>query len=161
MMLLAPVVRNRKGEHLQVLEQLRSQGYLRARIDGQVIELDNAPELDLRRNHSIDVVVDRFKIRDDIKLRLAESFETAVNLSDGLAIIAPMEGASADIVFSANFACSQCGYSITELEPRLFSFNSPAGACPECDGLGVKQFFDPDLVVTNPHLSCAGGAIRG
>ncbi|MBL4763319.1 MAG: excinuclease ABC subunit UvrA [Gammaproteobacteria bacterium] len=161
MMLLAPVVQNRKGEHLQVIEQLRSQGYLRARIDGHIVELDNPPELDLRKNHSIDVVVDRFKVRDDMKLRLAESFETATNLSGGLAVIAPMEGTSDDIIFSANFACPHCGYSIAELEPRLFSFNSPAGACPDCDGLGVKQFFDPTLVVTNPHLSCAGGAIRG
>ncbi len=159
-MLLAPVVQERKGEHLGLLDELRAQGFIRARIDGEVIELDDAPTLDLRRKHSIEVVVDRFKVRDDLKLRLAESFETALRLADGLARVVSMDDAT-EITFSAKFACPECGYSLTELEPRLFSFNNPVGACPSCDGLGVQQSFDPKRVVANPHLSLAGGAVRG
>ncbi len=162
LILLAPVVEARKGEHVHVLEELRAQGFVRARIDGEVVELDQPPKLDLRRKHVIEAVVDRFKVRDDIQLRLAESLETALNLSDGLARIAWMDKTDNDeIMFSAKFACPQCGYSLTELEPRLFSFNNPAGACPECDGLGVRQFFDATRVVAHPELSLAGGAVRG
>ncbi|GMQ87046.1 MAG: excinuclease ABC subunit UvrA [Gammaproteobacteria bacterium] len=159
-MLLAPVVQERKGEHLGILEELRAQGFIRARIDGEVIELDQTPALDLRRKHNIEVVVDRFKVRDDLKLRLAESFETALRLADGLARVISMDDGT-EITFSAKFACPQCGYSLSELEPRLFSFNNPVGACPTCDGLGVKQSFDPRRVVAHPHLSLAGGAVRG
>ncbi|UCC57328.1 MAG: excinuclease ABC subunit UvrA [Gammaproteobacteria bacterium] len=162
LMLLAPVVEARKGEHLQVLEELRAQGFVRARIDGEVIELDQPPKLDLRRKHVIEAVVDRFKVRPDIQQRLAESFETALQLSDGLARIAWMDQTGREEpVYSAKFACPECGYSLTELEPRLFSFNNPVGACPECDGLGVRQFFDPERVVAHPELSLAGGAVRG
>ncbi|HEB98277.1 MAG TPA: excinuclease ABC subunit UvrA, partial [Thiotrichales bacterium] len=161
-MLLAPIVRGRKGEHLHVLEELRAQGFVRARIDGELCELDQPPALDLRRKHDIEAVVDRFRVRPDLRLRLAESFETALNLADGLAMIAWMDEPEREpLVFSSKFACPECGYSLSELEPRLFSFNNPAGACPECDGLGVKQFFDPERVVAHPHLSLAGGAIRG
>ncbi len=159
-MLLAPVVQDRKGEHLALLEELRAHGFIRARIDTEVVELDDPPALDLRRKHSIEVVVDRFKIRDDLKLRLAESFETALRLADGLARVVNMDD-NTEITFSAKFACPQCGYSLTELEPRLFSFNNPVGACPTCDGLGIQQSFDPRRVVANPHLSLAGGAVRG
>jgi len=159
-MLLAPVVQERKGEHLAILDELRAHGFIRARIDGEIVELDQPPALDLRRKHSIEVVVDRFKIRDDLKLRLAESFETALRLADGLARAVSMDDAT-EITFSAKFACPQCGYSLSELEPRLFSFNNPVGACPSCDGLGVQQSFDPRRVVAHPHLSLAGGAVRG
>jgi excinuclease ABC subunit A len=163
LMLLAPVVSNRKGEHVQLLETLQRQGYLRARIDGEVYELDEPPKLDLRKKHSIEVVIDRFKVREDIKQRLAESFETALQMTDGIVRVASMSADDKfeELTFSANFACPVCGYSLTELEPRLFSFNSPMGACPDCDGLGTMQFFDPDLVVKSPDLSLAGGAIRG
>jgi excinuclease ABC subunit A len=162
LMLLAPVVQERKGEHHQVLEELRARGFVRARIDGTVVELDQPPELDLRRKHVIEAVVDRFRVRPDIQQRLAESFETALQLSDGLARIAYMDDpAMEEPVFSAKFACPQCGYSLTELEPRLFSFNNPVGACPECGGLGVHQFFDAGRVVAHPELSLAGGAVRG
>jgi len=163
LMLLAPVVMNRKGEHLQLFDNLRRQGFLRARINGEIYELDDPPKLELRKKHNIEVVVDRFKVRPDLKLRLAESFETALHLTGGIATIASLDPQEAfeDIRFSANFACPECGYSISELEPRLFSFNSPAGACPECDGIGTMQFFDPNLVVKSPDLSMAGGAIRG
>jgi len=161
MMLLAPVVQGRKGEHHKLLMELRSQGYIRARIDGEIFELDEPPELDLRKKHTIEVVVDRFKVREDIKQRLAESFETVIGLTDGIARIAWMDGSQPDVDFSAKFACPQCGYSIAELEPRLFSFNNPVGACPECDGIGVQQFFDPARVVKHPEVSLAGGAIRG
>ncbi len=162
MMLLAPVVSERKGEHQKLLIELNTQGFVRARIDGEIYELDEPPELDLRKKHSIEAVVDRFKVRDDLALRLAESFETALNLSGGLVHIAWMDDPDASaLVFSANFACPLCGYSLQELEPRLFSFNNPAGACPTCDGLGVEQFFDPERVVANPHLSLAAGAVRG
>ena len=162
LMLLAPVVANRKGEHVQLMQDLQAQGFIRARIDGEVYELDDPPSLDLRRKHSIDAVVDRFKVKADLQLRLAESFETALRLADGVANIAWMEEKDKEeLVFSDRFACNICGYSLTELEPRLFSFNNPSGACPGCDGLGVKQFFDPDRVVVNSELSLAGGAIRG
>ncbi len=162
LMLLAPVVQDRKGEHQQLLTDLRAQGFVRARIDGEIYELDDPPKLDLRRKHSIDVVVDRFKVRDDIALRLAESFETALKLADGTASIAWMDKPKkAELLFSDRFACPICGYSMAELEPRLFSFNNPAGACSTCDGLGVRQFFDPTRVVRHPELSLAGGAIRG
>jgi excinuclease ABC subunit A len=162
LMLLAPVVEARKGEHARVLEDLRAQGYIRARIDGQIVELDAPPKLDLRRKHVIEAVVDRFRVRPDLQQRLAESFETALKLSDGLARVAWMDNSDAEeLLFSSRFACPQCGYSLSELEPRLFSFNNPAGACPECDGLGVKQFFDPARVVGHPELSLAGGAVRG
>jgi len=163
LMLLAPVVSNRKGEHVQLLDSLQRQGYLRARIDGEIYELDDPPSLDLRKKHNIDVVIDRFKVRDDLKLRLAESFETALNMTDGIVRIDSMNADDdfEQITFSANFACPACGYSLTELEPRLFSFNSPMGACPDCDGIGTMQFFDEQLVVKSPELSMAGGAIRG
>ncbi|MGD8380005.1 MAG: excinuclease ABC subunit UvrA [Gammaproteobacteria bacterium] len=162
LMLLAPVVEERKGEHVQLIQELRAQGFIRARIDGKVVELDQPPALDLRRKHTIEAVVDRFKVRDDLALRLAESFETALRLADGTARVAFMdEPKREEMVFSARFACPQCGYSLSELEPRLFSFNNPVGACTSCDGLGVKQFFDPERVVAHPHLSLAGGAVRG
>ncbi len=159
-MLLAPVVQERKGEHLALLEELRAQGFIRARIDGQVVELDAAPSLDLRRKHSIEVVVDRFKVREDLQLRLAESLETALRLADGLVRVVSMDDDTA-LTFSAKFACPVCGYSLTELEPRLFSFNNPVGACPTCDGLGVQQSFDPRRVVAHPQNSLASGAVRG
>ena len=162
LLLLAPVVQERKGEHVELMAELRAQGFVRARIDGTVVELDKPPKLDLRRKHSIEVVVDRFKVRPDVALRLAESFETALRLADGIAHVAYMdEPKKPEITFSAKFACPVCGYSLAELEPRLFSFNNPVGACPGCDGLGVRQFFDPARVVTQPHLSLAGGAVRG
>lgn len=159
--LLAPVVRDRKGDHATLLERLRAQGYLRARIDGVITELEGDINLPAKKKHSIDVVVDRFKVRDDLRLRLAESFETTTNLGEGNAIIAKLDGSGKDIVFSTRFACSQCGYSVAELEPRAFSFNSPHGACGCCDGLGVSQFFDPEMIIGNRALSLAGGAIRG
>ena len=161
LMLLAPVVRDRKGEHLQVIDQLRGSGFVRARIDGRVHELDDPPSLDKQRKHTIEVVVDRFRVRSDLGLRLAESFEAALGLSDGVAIIAPMDSDGPEQVYSARFACVECGYSIPSLEPRLFSFNNPAGACPTCDGLGVQQYFDLDRVVQNPEASLSAGAIRG
>ncbi|MBY6108022.1 excinuclease ABC subunit UvrA [Ferrimonas balearica] len=160
-MLLAPVIQGRKGEHAKLLESLAAQGFIRARIDGEVCDLSDPPALDLHVKHTIEVVVDRFKVRDDLKQRLAESFETALELSGGIATVAPMEGDGEPLIFSANFACPHCGYSMSELEPRIFSFNNPAGACPTCDGLGVQQFFDEERVVTNPDLSLAGGCIRG
>ena len=161
LMLLAPVVRDRKGEHLHVFEQMRAAGFIRVRVDGIVVDLDDVPTLDKKKKHRIDVVVDRFKVRDDLKLRLAESFETALELSDGVAAIAPMEGDGEETLFSARYACPICGHSIDELEPRLFSFNNPAGACSSCDGLGVTQFFDESRVVLHPEASLAEGAIRG
>ena len=162
-MLLAPVVRNRKGEHAQLFDELRAQGFIRVRVDGEIYGIDDVPELELRRKHTIDVVVDRFRIRDDIKQRLAESLETCLHLSDGLAVISPMEG-EADVqekLFSSRYSCVHCDYSLQELEPRMFSFNNPNGACPNCDGLGVSEFFDPERVVNNPSVSLAGGAVRG
>jgi excinuclease ABC subunit A len=161
LMLLAPVVRERKGEHLHVFEELRASGFVRARIDGIITELDDLPELEKNKKHRIEVVVDRFKVRDDLGLRLAESFETALGLTDGLATVSYMDDDGEDISFSARFACPECGHSIDELEPRLFSFNNPAGACSGCDGLGVKQYFDAERIVLHPEASLAEGAIRG
>lgn len=162
MMLLAPVVKNRKGEHVKLLDSLAAQGYIRARIDGEICDLSDPPELALQKKHTIEVVVDRFKVRSDLATRLAESFETALELSGGTAVVADMDDPKADeLVFSANFACPHCGYSVPELEPRLFSFNNPAGACPTCDGLGVQQFFDESRVVQNESISLAGGAVKG
>ena len=162
LMLLAPVVENRKGEHEALLGRFRSQGFIRARIDGDIHELDQAPKLDLRRKHTIEIVVDRFRVRPDQRLRLAESLETALSLADGVARVAWMDDPErAPVTFSSKFSCPECGYSVPEMEPRLFSFNNPIGACPNCDGLGTHQFFDPERVVAHPHLSLAGGAIRG
>ncbi len=160
-MLLAPIVRDRKGEHLHTFEQLKRDGFIRARIDGLVVDLDDAPALDKKKKHTIEVVVDRFKVRDDLKVRLAESFETALGLTEGLVSVSFMDGEQDDRVFSAKHACPVCDYSLSELEPRLFSFNNPAGACPGCDGLGVKQFFDEDKVVQHSEATLAEGAIRG
>jgi excinuclease ABC subunit A len=161
-MLLAPVIRERKGEHVQVFDQLRAQGFVRARVDGAVYDLDAVPPLTLRQKHTIEVVIDRFRPRDDIKQRLAESFETALRLGDGIAIVVDMDDAkAAEQLMSSRYSCPVCDYSLPELEPRLFSFNSPVGACPSCDGLGVTQVFDPARVVAHPELSLAGGAIRG
>ncbi len=160
-MILAPVVRDRKGEHVQLLQQLQAQGYVRARIDGELCELDAPPTLALRKKHSIEVVVDRFKVRADLGARLSESFENALNLADGLAVVAAIDNEFNDLVFSSKFACSECGYSLSELEPRLFSFNNPMGACASCDGLGVDQYFDEARVVHDESLSLADGAIRG
>ncbi|HAY17332.1 MAG TPA: excinuclease ABC subunit A, partial [Halomonas sp.] len=161
LMLLAPMVKGRKGEHLQLLSELRAQGFVRVQIDGQVLELDDIAPLDKRKKHDISVVVDRFKVRDDIAQRLAESFETALNLADGTAMIHFMDGEQEDLAFSSRFACPVCGYSLSELEPRMFSFNNPAGACPTCDGLGVQQYFDPDKLISHPELSLAEGVIKG
>lgn len=162
LMLLAPVVKDRKGEHVKLLENLTANGYIRARIDGEICDLSDPPKLELQKKHTIEVVVDRFKVREDIKTRLAESFETALDLSGSTAVIADMDDPTAEeLVFSSSFACPHCGYSLHELEPRLFSFNNPAGACPTCDGLGVEQFFDPNKVVQNPDVSLASGAIKG
>lgn len=162
LMLLAPVVKDRKGEHVKLLENLTANGYIRARIDGEICDLSDPPKLELQKKHTIEVVIDRFKVRSDIATRLAESFETALELSGSTAIIADMDDPTAEeLVFSSSFACSQCGYSLTELEPRLFSFNNPAGACPTCDGLGVQQYFDERKVVQNPDISLANGAIKG
>jgi len=161
-MLLAPVVRERKGEHVQVFDQLRAQGFVRARVDGVVHELDAVPPLALRTKHTIEVVVDRFRPREDIKQRLAESFETALRLGEGIAVLVDMDDAKApETTFSSRFSCPVCDYALPELEPRLFSFNSPVGACPGCDGLGVTQFFDPARIVAHPQLSLAAGAVRG
>ncbi|HCH5090550.1 excinuclease ABC subunit UvrA [Vibrio parahaemolyticus] len=161
MMLLAPIVKERKGEHVKTLENLAAQGFLRARIDGETCDLSDPPTLELHKKHTIEVVVDRFKVRPDLQQRLAESFETTLELSGGIAVVAPMDGDGEEIIFSANFACPQCGYSMQELEPRLFSFNNPAGACGTCDGLGVQQYFDPSRVIQDDSLSLAQGAIRG
>lgn len=161
-MVLAPVVHERKGEHVQLLQSLYSQGYVRARIDGEMVELDQPPKLDLRKKHTIEVVIDRLKVRPDIRIRLAESFETALRLAEGVAGVGFIDQPKkSEIVFSEKFACPDCGYSLAELTPRLFSFNSPAGACATCDGLGMKQHFDPDLIIVNRKLSLADGAIRG
>jgi excinuclease ABC subunit A len=161
-MLLAPVIRERKGEHLQVFEQLRAQGFLRARVDGVLYELDAVPPLTLRQKHTIEAVIDRFRPNEEIKQRLAESFETALRLGEGIVIVANLDDAEAKpTIFSSRFSCPICDYSLPELEPRLFSFNSPVGACPSCDGLGVTQVFDPARVVVHPNLSLAAGAVRG
>ena len=162
MMLLAPVVRDRKGEHVHIFHELKAGGFIRARVDGIVTELDYPPTLEKNRKHTIEVVIDRFKVRDDLSQRLAESFETALNIASGLAIASPMdEDSRPDMIFSSLFACPQCGHSISELEPRLFSFNNPAGACEACDGLGMKQYFDQNKIITDENLSLAEGAVRG
>ena len=162
-MVLAPIVQDRKGEHKHVFAELIANGFIRARINGVIVDLDHPPELEKNKKHSIEAVVDRVRIRPEMQQRLAESFETALDLADGIAVVArPNDvGGTEDIAFSSQFACPLCGYSIADLEPRLFSFNNPAGACQECDGLGVKQYFDPDLVVTDSAASLAEGAIRG
>ena len=162
LLMLAPVVINRKGEHLQLMKNFQTQGFIRARINGEIYELDDPPSLELNNKHTIEIVIDRFKVRPEMKLRLAESFEMALKIADGATYIAPLEGDNnKEIIFSDRYACNVCGYSLTELEPRLFSFNNPNGACKDCDGLGLKQFFDPKKVVINEDLSLAGGAIRG
>ena len=161
-MLLAPIVQDRKGEHVKLLDNLAAQGYIRARIDGEVCDLSDPPILELHKKHTIEVVVDRLKVRDDIQLRLSESFETTLALTSGTATIAFMDDPKREeLLFSANFSCPHCGYSMQELEPRLFSFNNPAGACKTCDGLGIQQFFDPSRVIANEELSLSGGAVRG
>lgn len=161
LMLLAPVAQGKKGEHLHTLSNLKAEGFIRARIDGIVVDLDSAPELDKNKKHDIEVVIDRFKVRPDLQTRLSESFETALNLTDGIAKVAYMDSDSPELIFSARFACPTCGHSIQELEPRLFSFNNPHGACPSCDGLGVKQYFDKSKVVHDNSLTLSEGAIRG
>ena len=161
-MLLAPVVTERKGEFVKLFEQLSASGYIRVRVDGDVYDLSDPPQLELQKKHTIEVVVDRFRIRDDLKLRLAESIETALSITNGIVKVANLDDPKAEEkIFSANFSCPICGYSISELEPRLFSFNNPAGACPECDGLGVQQYFDPKRIVQMPEVSLAAGAIKG
>ena len=160
-MILAPIIRGRKGEHVQVIETLRTQGFIRLRVDGTVYDIEDIPALDKKRKHSIEVVVDRFRVKAGIEQRLAESFETALDLAEGIALAAPMETDGEELVFSARYACPHCGYSLSELEPRLFSFNNPAGACPGCDGLGVRQFFDPERIIHHPELTLAEGAIKG
>ncbi len=161
LMILAPVIRDRKGEHLQVIETMRSQGFIRLRVDGQVYDIDDVPALDKKRKHQIDVVVDRFKVKPGLEQRLAESFETALDLAEGIALVTDMGGQGEQHTFSARYACTQCGYALSELEPKLFSFNNPAGACPTCDGLGVKQFFDPEKIIQHPEATLAEGAIKG
>jgi excinuclease ABC subunit A len=164
LMLLAPLIEERKGEHLHILERLRTQGYIRARIDGMVVSLDEAPDLKKNFKHTIEAVVDRVVVQPGQEQRLAESFETAANLGEGLIRVVVLDehnNSAQEIVFSARYACPHCGYSLAELEPRLFSFNNPAGACPDCDGLGVRQFFDPARVVSDSTLSLPAGAIRG
>ncbi len=161
-LLVAPIIRGKKGEHVHLLEELQAQGFIRARINGQVHELDGSIQLEKNKKHTIDVIVDRFKVRTDLKQRLAESFETALRLADGVAQVLPMdEQDDFELLFSEKFSCPQCGYSVSELEPRIFSFNNPHGACPTCDGLGVKETFIPERVITHPELSLAGGVIRG
>jgi len=161
LMLLAPVIQDRKGEHFNTLEELRSQGFVRARIDGKIWELDDRPTLSKNKKHTIEVVVDRLKVRDGIELRLAESFETSLGLTEGITTVASMDDSFDDILFSSRYACPLCGHSLTELEPRLFSFNNPAGACGSCDGLGISQFFDESKLITSDSLSLSEGAIRG
>jgi len=160
LMILAPVVSNRKGEHLDLFESLKAQGFVRLRVDGTVYEVDALPALAKTKKHNIDVVVDRLKVRPDMKQRIAESFETALRLSEGRAIALEMD-TDKEHLFSAKFSCPKCDYSLSELEPRLFSFNNPMGACPTCDGLGTVNFFDPKRVISFPHLSLASGAIKG
>lgn len=160
-MILAPVVRERKGEHLQLFQQLQAKGYVRARINGELYDLDDPPKLELRKKHTIEVVVDRFKIRADLAARLSESFENALNLAEGIALVASLDNTFEELTFSSKFACAECGYSLSELEPRLFSFNNPMGACSTCDGLGVDQYFDLKRVIHDETASLAAGAIRG
>jgi len=161
-LLLAPVVQDRKGEHVEAFEHLRAQGFVRAFVDGKLVELDAAPPLEPRRRHSVDAVVDRLRVRPDAAQRLAESFETALGLAQGVArVVLADEPKRAPLVFSNRYACTACGYSLAGLEPRMFSFNNPSGACGTCGGLGLQEYFDPERVVVNPALSLAGGAIRG
>lgn len=161
-MVLSPVVQGRKGEYVQLIQQLRGQGYVRARVNGKVIELDQPTDLDQKRKHDIEVVIDRLRIRPDIQQRLADSLGAAIELSGGLVRIAFLDSPDAnDLLFSSRFACPQCGYSIADLEPRMFSFNNPQGACPDCDGLGFSQFFDPDRIIRDPSLTLGAGAITG
>ena len=161
-MLLAPGIRERKGEHTHVFEQLRAQGYVRVRVDGDLYEIDDVPKLSLRQKHTIEAVIDRFKVREDIRQRLAESFENALKLGDGMAFVKSLDDADDEAqLFSSRYSCPVCDYALPELEPRLFSFNSPQGACPTCDGLGGAQFFDPARVVIHPELSLSAGAVRG
>lgn len=160
LMLLAPVVQNRKGEHTQLIAQLQGQGFVRARINGEIYELDQAPKLSLRQKHTIEIIIDRFKVRPDISQRLAESFETALKLTDGIIIIAPMEGKTKELIFSSRYACPHCGYSLSELEPRLFSFNNPIGACQTCEGLGLESYFDENKIIQDTKLSINEGAIK-
>ena len=161
MMMLAPIIKDRKGEHLHTISELLSKGFVRARIDGIVVDLDDAPALEKNKKHTIEVVIDRFKVRSDLQLRLAESFETCLSLSDGIAKVINMDDEKDELVFSSKFACPVCGYAITELEPRLFSFNNPNGACQTCDGLGTQQAFDADRVIQDENLTLGEGAIRG
>ncbi|MFT5063296.1 MAG: excinuclease ABC subunit A, partial [Gammaproteobacteria bacterium] len=161
LMLLAPVVQERKGEYIKLLDEMRAQGFVRARIDGEIYELDQPPELEPKKKHTIEIVVDRFKVRSDLKQRLAESFDTTLGLTNGIARIAGLDGNGPDTTFSARMACTECGYSLAELEPKLFSFNNPSGACSSCDGLGVQEYFDIERVVSQPSLSMAAGAVRG
>ncbi|EWH10817.1 excinuclease ABC subunit A [Catenovulum agarivorans DS-2] len=162
LMLLAPIIKGRKGEHIKTFESLAAQGFIRARVNGEICDLSDPPTLELHKKHTIEVVIDRFKVRQDLQTRLAESFETALDIANGVATIAWMDDPQQpEMIFSANFSCPHCGYSMQEIEPRIFSFNSPSGACGSCDGLGVKQYFDPNRVVSNPELSLSGGAIKG
>jgi excinuclease ABC subunit A len=161
-LLLAPLVDDRRGEHAQLLSELAGQGFVRVRIDDVVAEIDAVPPLDPKRKHTIEAVVDRFRVRPEAAQRLAESFETAIRLSQGLVrVVFPENTQLAPMLFSSRHACPQCGFAVPTLEPRMFSFNNPAGACPTCDGLGFQEFFDPERVVVHPHLSLAGGAVRG
>ena len=160
-MVLAPVIRGKKGEHHQLFSKLRSLGFVRTIIDGEIFMLDDPPKLTLRKKHDIDVVVDRFSIRKEVELRLSESVGTALELGEGVIRVAPIDSDEEELVFSSLFACPLCGYSISDLEPRLFSFNNPSGACASCDGLGFLQYFDEDLVVQNRSFSLPAGAIRG
>ena len=162
-MILAPIVKNRKGSHNKLLQELANEGFLRARVDGEILLLEELPELDGNKNHTIEIVVDRLKVRQDISSRLSESLETSLNMSSGLVKVSSMDVNSnlEELTFSAKFSCIHCGYSLNELEPRLFSFNNPAGACEICDGLGVKDVFDEDRVVANPELSLEDGAVYG
>ena len=160
LMILAPVVAARKGEQADLFDELRAQGFTRVRVDGKVCELDAAPRLARNAKHSLDVVIDRLKVRPEAKQRIAESFETALRQADGRAMAVELDSGKSHL-FSAKFACPVCSYALAELEPRLFSFNNPMGACPRCDGLGTIEFFDPKRVVAHPNLSLASGAIRG
>lgn len=162
LMILAPVIQDKKGEHQHILSSLAGQGFVRIRLDGVVTDLDDLPDLDKNKKHRIEVVVDRFRIRQDINIRLADSFETAVRVAGGTAYLSFIdEPGRQEIQFSANYACPQCGHSVAELEPRLFSFNNPIGACRDCEGLGVKQVFDPSTLIRDPDLSISEGAISG
>jgi excinuclease ABC subunit A len=161
LMLLAPVVRERKGEYTQLFEQLQGQGFVRARVDGEIIDIDTPPELDKKKKHTIEVVVDRFKVRDDLGNRIAESFETALRLGSDIAVLSWMNGEHPERVFSAKHSCPECDRAVAELEPRLFSFNNPFGACPVCDGLGTRSHFSAEKLIPNPEVSISQGAIRG